>query len=77
MKTSKNGKTVTFEVSVWWDSKDKIFKLRSNDPVKFILTVSDKSTKERGHPKLFRQLGKVLKSAETTRSTPEKSKDQQ
>ena len=51
MRVSKNGKTVTFEVSVWWEPKDKKFRIKSNDPVKFILTVSDNPSQKRGHPK--------------------------
>jgi hypothetical protein len=77
MRVSKNGKTVTFEVSVWWEPKDKKFRIKSNDPVKFILTVSDKPSQKRGHPKLFRELEKVLKSAEATQPTPQEIKGQQ
>lgn len=63
MKVSKNGKTVTFEVSAWWSPKDNKFRLKGSDPVEFILTVSDNPSKERGHPKLFRELTKIMKAA--------------
>jgi hypothetical protein len=63
MRKSKNGKTVTSEVSAWWNPKDGKFRLRCKDSVGFILTVGDDPKKKRGHPKLFRELTKLLKEA--------------
>jgi hypothetical protein len=63
VKVSKNGKTVTFEVSAWWNPKDGKIRLRSKEAEEFILTVNDDPRKARGHPKLFRELTKILRAA--------------
>jgi hypothetical protein len=63
MKVSKTGKTVTFEVSAWWEDKDQKIRLRSKGREAFILTVNDDAKSKRGHPKLFRELTKILKKA--------------
>jgi hypothetical protein len=62
MRPSK-GKTVTFEVSAWWNPKANHFHLACKDGGKFILTVNRDPRKARGHPKLFRELTKLLKAA--------------
>jgi hypothetical protein len=54
MKTSKKGKSVTFEVSAWWSPDDKSIHLASNASDSLIVTVNDDPSKKRGHPKLFR-----------------------
>jgi hypothetical protein len=63
MRLAKNGKTVTFEVCVWWDADDQTIHMASNESETLILTVSSDPGKKRGHPKLFRELTKVLKDA--------------
>jgi len=59
----KSDKTVTFEVSAWWDADDKSIHLASNESKTLILTVTDDPTGKRGHPKLFRELSKMLREA--------------
>jgi hypothetical protein len=54
MKVSKTAKTVTFEVSAWWEEKDQKIRLTSEGREAFILTVNDDATSKWGHPKLFR-----------------------
>jgi hypothetical protein len=63
VKTKKIGKAVTFEVSAWWNSKDQKIRLTSKGPEAFILTVRDDPHSKRGHPKLFRELTKILRKA--------------
>jgi len=63
MKVSKTGKTVTFEVSAWWEEKDQKIRLTSKGREVFILTVNDDPASKRGHPKLFRELAKILRKA--------------
>jgi hypothetical protein len=63
MRLSKNRKTVAFEVSVWWDPEDRSIHLASNESDTLILTVNDDPMKARGHPKLFRELAKILREA--------------
>ena len=60
---SKKGKTVTFEISAWWNPKDEKFYLACKEGGKFILTVGSDPKKARGHPKLFRELTKILRAA--------------
>ena len=61
MRLSKKGKTVTFEVCAWWDSEHQSIHLASNELETLILTVNDDPRKSRGHPKLFRELAKILR----------------
>ncbi len=63
MRLSKNGKTVTLEISAWWNSKDGKIHISSKDSKSLILTVGDNPAKMRGHPKLFHELTKILKKA--------------
>lgn len=64
MRRSKKGKTVTFEVSAWWNPEDRRIHLASNESDTLIATVSDDPTsKKRYHPKLFRELSKILREA--------------
>lgn len=63
MRLAKNGKTVTFEISIWWDANDQKIHMASNESETLILTINDDPDKKRGHPKLFRELAKVLKLA--------------
>jgi hypothetical protein len=63
MRLSKEGKTVTFEVSVWWNPEDKKIHLASKESETLIATVTNNPTKRRGHPKLFRELAKILREA--------------
>jgi len=63
MRLSKKGKTVTFEVCAWWDSEDQKIHLASNESETLILTVGSDPGSERGHPKLFRELTKILRDA--------------
>jgi hypothetical protein len=63
MRLSKKGKTVTFEISAWWNPNDEKFHLACKEAGKFILTVRRDPKKARGHPKLFRELAKILRSA--------------
>jgi hypothetical protein len=70
MRLSKKGKTVTFEVSAWWDPEDQEIHLASNESETFILTVNADPKKMRGHPKLFRELVKILR--EKGAQAPEK-----
>jgi hypothetical protein len=63
MRRSKDGKTVTFEVSAWWNPEDRSIHLASNDSDTLILTVNNDPMKKRGHPKLFSELSKILKEA--------------
>lgn len=59
----KSDKTVTFEVCAWWDAEDKRIHLASNESETLILTVTDDPSGKRGHPKLFRELSKILREA--------------
>jgi len=61
MRLSKKGKTVIFEISVWWDAEDQSIHLASNESDTLIATVNDDPTSKRGHPKLFRELTKMLR----------------
>ena len=61
MRRSKSGKTVTLEIDIWWDAADKSIHIASNQSDTLIATVSNDPTKRRGHPKLFRELAKVLR----------------
>jgi hypothetical protein len=63
MRRSEKGKTVTFEISAWWNPDDKKIHLSSKESKSLILTVSNDPGKKRGHPKLFRELTKILRSA--------------
>jgi hypothetical protein len=69
MKLSKSGKTVNFEVKIWWNPKDRKIRLESKESRSFILTVSNEPSKKndpsktRYHPKLFRELTKILRAA--------------
>lgn len=64
MRRSKEGKTVTFEVSAWWNPEDKRIHLASNESDTLIATVGDDPKSEtRYHPKLFRELAKILREA--------------
>ena len=72
-KKDKVVKTATLKISVWWNSEDGKIHLSSKDP-KFILTVGDNPEKKRGHPKLFRELTKVLKNAGVPAPEEEPSK---
>ena len=63
MSPTKKAKTVTFEVSIWWNPEDQSIHLASKEAGKFILTVNRDPTSLRGHPKLFCELAKVLKAA--------------
>ena len=63
MRLSKNGKTVTFEISAWWNAEDGKIHVTSRESKSLILTVGDDPAKKRGHPKLFRELTKILKKA--------------
>ena len=63
MQISGKGKTVTFEINVWWKPDDQSFHVSCRDGGKFILTVKRDPTSWRGHPKVFRELAKVLKAA--------------
>jgi hypothetical protein len=63
MRVSGKDKTVTFEISVWWNPDDQSFHVSRRDGGKFILTVNRDPTSLRGHPNLFRELSKVLKAA--------------
>ena len=60
VKVSKKGRTVTFEVSAWWSPEDDCIRLASNDSATMILTVRNDPKLKRGHPKLFRELAKML-----------------
>jgi hypothetical protein len=63
MKPIKKGKSVTFEVSAWWSPDDKSIHLASNASDSLIVTANNDPGKKRGHPKLFRELAKILKEA--------------
>ena len=64
MRRSKEGKTVTFEVSAWWNPEDKRIHLASNESDTLIATVGDDPKSEkRYHPKLFGELAKILREA--------------
>jgi hypothetical protein len=63
VRISKNRKTITFELSAWWDPDDESIHLASNESDTLIVTVCDDPKKKRGHPKLFRELTKMLKDA--------------
>ena len=62
LRPTKKAKTVTFEVSIWWNPEDQAIHFASKEAGKFILTVKRDPTSKRGHPKLFRELAKVLKA---------------
>lgn len=61
MRLSENGKTVTLQISVWWNPKDRKIHLASSESKTLIATVNNDPDNRRGHPKLFRELAKILK----------------
>jgi hypothetical protein len=63
MRLAKNGKTVTFEISIWWNAADQKIHMSSDESDTLILTINNDPDKKRGHPKLFGELTKVLKLA--------------
>ncbi len=56
---SGDGKSVTFELRIWWDPESEKIKMAAQDL--FITTVNDRPASKRGHPKLFRKLARVLR----------------
>lgn len=63
MRLAKHGKTVTFEISAWWDEAHQKIHISSKESKTLIATISNDPSKKRGHPKLFRELAKVLREA--------------
>jgi hypothetical protein len=63
MKPQTDGKSVTFQVRAWWEPKDNKIHLAGTGARTFILTVNNNPSNMRGHPKLFRELTKILKEA--------------
>jgi hypothetical protein len=61
VRRSKKGKTVTFEVSIWWDEGDQTIHIASNQSDTLITTVSKNLKSVRYHKKLFSELAKILK----------------
>jgi hypothetical protein len=69
MSVIKKGKSITFEIRAWWNPEDQMIHLASDASKTFILTVCDDpkdspKKRARGHRKLFRELSKLLISAE-------------
>ena len=63
---SKNNKTVSLEIRVWYNEKTTRIHLagRSNDlSTEFITTISPDPTSVRGHPNLYGKLLACLKEA--------------
>jgi hypothetical protein len=63
MASTGKTKTVTFEVSIWWNPEDRKIRLARIGPEAFIATINNDAQSMRGHPKLFRELAKILKKA--------------
>ena len=63
MRVSKKGRSVTLQVSFWWDRKDMAIHLTTNDPKveTFHVAVRNDPNKPSGHPYLFRELAKCLR----------------
>lgn len=61
MRKSKKGKAVTLEITIWYAGTGQTIHLASNESDTLIATVDADGTKRRGHPKLFRELKKILK----------------
>ena len=64
MKLSSKGKrSVTLELSFWWDETDKAIHLTSNDKDvnTFHVAIRSDGEKASGQPYLFRELAKCLK----------------
>ncbi len=63
MHRDVSGRTITFEMSAWYDEKDGHIHLVALGREGFITTVSGNSESERGHPHLFKNLAVCLKKA--------------
>jgi len=62
IRRSKKGNTVTLEIGVWWNARERTIHIASNQSKTLIATVSnDPTSVRRYHPKLFRELAKILK----------------
>ncbi len=62
MRRSKKGNTITVEIGVWWNANTGKIHIASNQSDTLIVTVSnDPKSARRYHPKLFRELAKILK----------------
>jgi hypothetical protein len=70
MRFGKNGKTVKLEISVWWNARDKTIHLASSQSESLIATVNNDPKSMRGHPKLFRELAKILKQHDVPGPSP-------
>lgn len=65
MRLSARGKkSVTLEVSFWWDQKDKAIHLVGKDAETktFSVAIRDDPSKPSGQPYLFRELSKCLRT---------------
>jgi hypothetical protein len=57
------GKSVSFEVSAWWNPNDKCINLASPNADSLIMSVRNDPSQNRGYPQLFSELTKILKEA--------------
>jgi hypothetical protein len=57
------GKSVSFEVTAWWNPNDKCINMASPNADSLILSVRNDPSQNRGYPQLFRELTKILKDA--------------
>ncbi len=66
MRLSTKGKSVSLEVSFWWVPQGNTIHIATNDKDAgadtFHVAVTDDPSKAGGHPSLFRELAKCLRS---------------
>lgn len=61
MRKSGPGKSIYFEIGVWYDETDDSIHIASNDVADFHTTVRANAKLKRGHPNLFKKLSKILR----------------
>ena len=66
MELSSKGRSVSLEVDFWWKPEDRTIHLATNDKdpgaETFHVAIREDATKANGHPSLFRNLAKCLRS---------------
>lgn len=77
MQRDTSGKTITLEMSAWYNEKDGHIHLVALGRDGFITTVNGDSENERGHPHLFKNLAICLKKAGVPHPAARKENDDQ
>jgi hypothetical protein len=66
MNLSSKGNALSLEINFWWDAEDNAIHIGSNDKDpgsgSFMVAIRADESKPSGHPYLFRELAKCLRS---------------